>query len=72
MVPKLTREQAAIISAYTGSLAGPFEDMHEYVDGLPGFKGIMTTGLALMRDSIREASKADFVAICAEREPTGE
>lgn len=66
-VRKLTRRQAAIISAYTGFLAGPFEDMHTYVDSLPGFKGIMTAGLGLMHQKIREASRADFEAICPDR-----
>lgn len=59
----LTKREAAIISAYTGYLIGEFGDMHEYVDSLPGFKGITTIGFALMADSIREAAKADFLAI---------
>lgn len=67
-VPKLTRRQAAIIGAYTGTLCGPFEDMHGYVDSLPGFKGIMTAGLAIMADRIAEVAKPDFLALCANRE----
>ena len=64
---KLTRRQAAILSAYTGFLCGPFEDMHAYVDSLPGFKGIMTVGLAVMHEKISEAAKPDFLALCADR-----
>ena len=64
---KLTRRQAAIIGAFTGTLCGPFEDMHVYVDSLPGFEGIMTLGLALHAERIREASKADFLALCPSR-----
>ena len=35
-VSRLTREQAAIIGAYTGTLCGPFSDMHEYVEKIMG------------------------------------
>lgn len=63
---RLTRKQAAVIGAYTGVLCGPFDDVHAYVDGLPGLKGI-TSGFALvaMADRIRDAAKADFLALCA-------
>lgn len=60
--PKLTKRQAAILSAFTGTLCGSFSDMHEYVDGLPGFKGIGTYGLMHFADKIAEAAKADFMA----------
>jgi len=65
---KLTKRQAAIIGAYTGITAGPFGDVHEYVDSLPGFKGITTLGFAsqVIADQIKEAAKADFLAICSE------
>lgn len=59
----MTRREAAIVSAYTGYLIGDFDAMHEYVDSLPGFKGIMTLGLAIHADQIRDAARADFVAI---------
>lgn len=65
---KLTRRQAAIISAYTGIMAGPFSDMHEYVDSLPGFEGITTIGFMACAEEIKEASKADFLAICADKD----
>ena len=35
-VPQLTREQAAIITMYTGIAAGPFEDAQEYAEKLMG------------------------------------
>lgn len=35
-VPKLTREQAAIIGAYTGIACGPFSDLHQLVEILLG------------------------------------
>lgn len=68
MEPKLTRRQAAIIGAFTGVLCGPFEDLHEYVDGLPGYQGIMTLGLAMEAENIKEAAKADFLALCPTRD----
>ena len=70
-VMKLTRKQAAIIGAFTGITCGPFEDLHEYVDSLPGFKGIMTHNFAGKEncERIKAAAKDDFIAICAERDP---
>lgn len=67
---KLTRRQSAILSAFTGTLCGPFDAMHEYVDSLPGFKGIGTISFASeeVAGRIKEAARADFIAICAEKE----
>jgi hypothetical protein len=64
--PKLTRRQAAIIGAFPGTLAGPFSDMHAYIDSLPGFKGIMTHNLGdkATVERIEAAAKADFLALC--------
>ncbi len=64
---KLTARQAAIIGAFTGVLCGPFADLHEYIDGLPGFSGIGTLGIAMHAEQIKEAARADFLAIAAER-----
>jgi hypothetical protein len=66
--PRLTRRQAAIIGAFTGYTAGPFGD--EYVDSLPGFKGIGTIsfGIDEVCERIREAARADFLALCYEPE----
>lgn len=66
---KLTRRQAAIIGAFTGVCCGPFEDIHAYVDSLPGFKGIMSHNFA-DKDTvakIEKAAHADFLAICPSR-----
>ena len=69
---RLTKRQAAIIGAYTGYTAGPFADVHEYVDSLPGFAGISTIGFALsnVAEKIREAARADFLAICHQDDDT--
>ena len=33
---RLTRDQAAVIGAFTGILAGPFSDMHRYIEKVLG------------------------------------
>ena len=69
MTTKLTREQAAIISLYTGISAGPFEDMHKLAEEVLG-RPIWTHELAnkAMWEQLKEKVKPQFVAICAERE----
>lgn len=64
---KLTRRQAAIIGAYTGFLAGPFSDLHDYIEETLG-RSVFTHELAneAVALEIREASKDDFFSICAE------
>jgi hypothetical protein len=64
---RLTKEQAAIIGAYTGYLAGPFSDMHEYIEKILG-RPVFTHDLALKTvvGEIQEASKKDFLEICCE------
>jgi hypothetical protein len=69
---RLTKRQAAIIGAFTGIGCGPFEDIHEYIDSFPQFKGIMThhfANRAVWKD-IKEAVKPDFLAIVYERPET--
>jgi hypothetical protein len=63
---KLTKRQAAVIGAFTGVCCGPFADIHEYVDSLPGFKGIGTIsfGDADVARQIKEASRKDFNELC--------
>ena len=67
MIPRLTREQAAIISAYTGFLAGPFEALHEYAERKLG-RPVWTHEFASehVTAALREAAKPDFLALCAE------
>lgn len=61
---KLTREQAAIIGAFTGVTAGPFGDVQAYAERLIG-EPISTYGMMAFADRIKEMAKADFLAICA-------
>ena len=61
---KLTREQGAIISAYTGFLAGPFEDLHVYAEKLLR-RPIFTHEFANTKisEKLHELSKDDFIAL---------
>lgn len=60
---RLTKEQAAIIGAYTGVTCGPFSDIHEYAEKILG-RPIWThqfgdeTFMATLRDTVRP----DFIA----------
>jgi len=59
----MTKEEAAIVSAYTGILIGEFSDMHKYVEellGRPVFTHEFGTGLF---EVIKEKSKKDFTSI---------
>jgi len=62
----LTRQDAAIIGAYTGICFGPFSDMHEYIEKIMG-RPAWTHELASpeMWEAIKEKSKDDFLALCA-------
>jgi hypothetical protein len=64
---RITREQAAILSAHTGILCGPFSDMHKYVErimGRPVFTHEM--GSQKIADEIKKKSWADFISLTAE------
>ncbi len=65
---KLTRRQAAIIGAFTGITAGPFEDVQQLGDELMG-RPTWTHEYAHEKfaDELRERAKPLFLAICAER-----
>lgn len=62
---KLTKEQAAIISAYTGILCGSFSDMHEYAERKLG-RPILTHEFASpeTNQKLQDASRDDFLSIC--------
>ena len=65
--PRLTREQAAIIAAYTGVCCGPFEDVQRYADKVLGIVSFTHhfADKKLWAD-LKAASKDDFIAIAAE------
>jgi len=65
MIPKLTKEQAAIIGAFTGITASSFSVVHEYIEkilGRPVRKHEMAHEKVVAE--IKEKSKADFLALC--------
>ncbi len=69
-VPKLTKEQAAIVGVYTGFSCGPFQDVHELAEKLLN-RPILTHEMAFPEiwDQLREKVKPQFLEICHESEP---
>ncbi len=67
---KLTREQAAVIGAYTGILCGPFSDMHKKIQDLVG-RPVWTHEMANkeLMQKVRELAKPEFLALCAPDTP---
>ena len=61
---KLTKEQAAVIGAFTGYAVGPFSDIHEYAERKLG-RSIWTHQFAdkAISEELKEAAREDFVAI---------
>ena len=67
MPPRLTKEQAAVIGAYTSFAAGNFGHIHEYAEKIPK-RPIFTHEFAsesLVKE-LRKAAKDDFLSICYE------
>lgn len=62
VIKPLNKEQAAIVSAYTGFLVGSFSGLHEYVEKLLG-RPIWTHQFPDLADEIKEKSKQDFIAL---------
>lgn len=60
----LTKEQAAIIGAFTGFLAGPFSEMHEYIERVMG-RPVWPHEMASedFAKDLRAAVHDDFMAI---------
>lgn len=67
IMTRLTKEQAAIIGAYTGILCGPFDEMHQYIEGLMG-RPVFTCELGSKGtwEMIKELAKADLGRIVRE------
>ena len=64
-IPKLTKEQATILSAYTGVLCGSWSDMQAYAESLLG-RPIMSHEFASKHilSELRLRSYDDFVKLC--------
>lgn len=64
----MTDKEKAIIMAYTGicMLTGDkFQTFHKYIEDVMG-RPIMTHEIGLLADEIKEKTKADFLALCAD------
>lgn len=64
----MTDKEKAIVMAHTGicMLTGDkFQTFHKYVEDIMG-RPIMTHEIGLLADTIKEKTKADFIALCAD------
>ena len=63
-LPMLTREQAAVIGAFTGITCSPFSCIHEYAERVLG-RSIWTHEFASERlmEELKEAARADFMKL---------
>jgi len=60
----MTKNEAAIVSAYTGILIGEFSNMHEYVEKIMD-RPVLTheMGNKEIANEIKEKSKNDFISM---------
>jgi len=66
---RLDREQAAIVSAFTGFLAGPFSDLQAYADRVLGYETYTHEfGSKDFANRLKEAARPDFLAIVAKED----
>lgn len=67
MLEKLTKEQAIIISGYTGVMCCAFNLLHEDVERRLGRSVfIHEFGSAGLGDTVSQLYRADFLALCHE------
>ena len=67
----MTDREKAIVMAYTGvtMLTGnKYQIFHKYIEEIMG-RPIWTHEMAQLADEIKEKSKADFMALCADENP---
>jgi hypothetical protein len=64
MENNMTRQEAAIVSAYTGVLIGRFSDLHRYIETLLD-RPVFTHELAdnSLFDKIKAKAKKDFISL---------
>ena len=63
----MTKEEKIIVSAYTGVLMCNFNDLHQYIEKKLG-KSVFTHELGdkSVWDSIKKATREDFIKLCEE------
>ena len=64
-VPRLSREQGAILSAYTGMNCCEFEDLRAYAEKLMG-RPVREREVAELAGEIKKRSTSDFFSIVAD------
>jgi hypothetical protein len=66
----MTLDECIVVSAYTGYVMAPFNLVHKYIEDKLGFP-VWTHELAdeRMVERIREATRDDFLALCARGTP---
>jgi indole-3-glycerol phosphate synthase len=66
-ITPLTKQQAAIVSAYTGLLVGNFSDMHKYAEAKFN-RPILTHEFAseVLGLELKRLTKADFILLSPE------
>lgn len=64
---RLTKEQAAVIGAFTGFLSGPFSDLQEYAEKKFG-RPVWTHefGSREFSSQLKELAREDFISICSQ------
>lgn len=64
---KLTRQQGAVLGAFTGILCGEMSDLHEYIEKIMG-RPVWTheMGQQSIADEIKEKARPDFLALIAQ------
>lgn len=67
---KFTKEQAIVISAYTGVLACDFSDMHGEIEKRLGHP-VFTHQIPAFIEKIREIFKDDFISMCSNTNQEG-
>lgn len=70
---KLTKEQAVVVSGYTGFLCCPFSDLHYDIEKRMG-RPVWTheLGSSAMSETVKDLYRADFLSICSEGTPIGD
>jgi hypothetical protein len=68
-VPRLTREQAAILALFTGITCGPFDDVQRLGDELMGYPTFTHQyGNEEFVDDLKNRVREKFLAICYDKE----
>ncbi len=61
---RLTKEQAAVISAFTGVMCGNFGDLVAYAETkFPQSGGLTCRAMLMLADQLREKARPDFLAM---------